>query len=300
MTVHVFGEGMLELSAIRRDTARFAYGGDTLNTAIHLARLNIDTEFVSALGDDAFSARLRAAWSGEGVRLDHCLAVAGGKPGLYAISVNAAGERSFTYWRAESAARGFFRHPGAARAIAAMERAPLLYLSGITLSIFDDADRDRIGAVMAAVRRNGGDVAFDLNYRPRGWASPAGARAAVEATRASVSIAFLSMEDLVLLYGGADAPAAAAGWRAAGCREVVVKDGARGCYLATQEHEGWIAPGRALTPVDTTGAGDSFNAAYLAARRRGLSPAQSCTAGNALAAEVVMHPGAIPPKPTPP
>lgn len=296
MSIMVFGEGMIELSAIGGGSARFGYGGDALNTAIYLARETVEVAFVSALGDDPYSCWMRAAWAAEGLTLDHCLQCAGGKPGLYAISLDARGERSFTYWRGESAARRFFDLPGAEAAIAAMTRARLVYWSGITLSIFSPPDRARACAIMEAVRARGGDVAFDVNYRPKGWPGGEAAREAIGAALRSASIGFASTEDWTLLYGAAEPAAIAATWRAAGCREVVVKDGPRGCFLSTAEGSQWITSEEVIAPVDTTGAGDSFNAAYLAARRRGAPPPDACRAGAALARKVIAHPGAIEPR----
>ena len=103
MRVVVIGEGMLELSPVA-EAWRLGHGGDTLNTAIHLARSGLDVAFVTALGDDPFSKGLRAAWAGEGLDTSLILADPSRRPGLYAISTDAAGERSFTYWRGESAA----------------------------------------------------------------------------------------------------------------------------------------------------------------------------------------------------
>jgi len=295
MSIFVFGEGMLELSAIRNGASRVSFGGDALNTAIYLRRANVEVEFVSALGDDPYSQWMRSAWTEEGLRLNHCLEFAGGKPGLYAISVDERGERSFTYWRNESAARRFFDHPGAQRAIDVMKHAPLLYLTGITLSIFETADRARIFETMKAVRTRGGKVAFDVNYRPKGWLKKNDAQSAIRAALQQASIAFSSVEDWTLLFGEVSAEAAAAESKSLGNSEVVVKDGVRGCYFAVGEKCGWVAPAAPRTPVDTTGAGDSFNAAYLAARLRGASPIEACKEGNKLAETVIMQSGAIGP-----
>jgi len=287
---------MLEISDIRDATARFGYGGDALNTAIYLARSGRKPEFVSALGDDAFSTSLRAKWNEEGVGLDHCLTVEGGKPGLYAISVDADGERRFTYWRSDSAARRFFEHEDASVVIEAMERAEFLYLTGITLSILTPSGRTQINKILMTARAKRGEVAFDINYRPSGWASLEEARRSIAAAQERVSIGFVSTEDWALLHGTADAPAIAEDWRAKGCREVIVKDGARGCYLLTDEESRWVSPQSVVSPVDTTGAGDAFNGAYLASRAKGDSPLRACEAGNALAARVTLFPGAIIPR----
>ncbi|MEK7266552.1 MAG: sugar kinase [Pseudomonadota bacterium] len=293
MSIFVLGEGMLELAAIEDGSARVAYGGDALNTAVHLARLGAAPQFVTALGDDPYSDWLAGKWRAEGVGLDHCLRIHGGKPGIYAISIGDDGERSFTYWRNDSAARAFFSHPMAESAIAAMMGASLLYLTGITLSIFDVAHRERIFEIMDFVRSRGGEVAFDVNYRPKGWLRADDARSAIRSALERSSIAFSSVEDWALLFETSDAEGIATLVKKAAGGEVIVKDGVRGCFFAAGEDRGWVAPKERCAPVDTTGAGDSFNAAYLAARIAGRSPQEACATGNSLAAKTIMHTGAI-------
>jgi len=296
MSLCVFGEGMLELSGIRDGAARFGYGGDALNTAIHLARLGASPQFVSALGDDPHSVWLREEWSSEGLLLDHCLTVKGGIPGLYAISVDDHGERSFTYWRSESAARSFFSQPDTERAVDAMLGASLLYLTGITLSIFGKDHQRRIIDLMRSARAGGAEVAFDLNYRPKGWPLIGDARAIIGQAIDNASICFVSLEDWTLLHGAADAASIADELSERGCAEAIVKDGARGCYLKSEGVREWAPAREVKKPVDTTGAGDGFNAAYLAARLKDASPLEACAAGNDLAGAVIQHTGAIGPK----
>lgn len=296
MTVFVFGEGMIELSDVNADRARVGYGGDTLNTAIYLARSGVDVEYVTALGDDPFSERLRASWSDEGLSLKHCLKIPGRTVGLYAVSTDARGERSFTYWRSDSAARSFFEAPGADAAIAAMKQCSLLYLSGITLSLFSAENREKIASIAHAIRAAGGDVAFDTNYRARGWPSADVAKNAITDFSRHVSIALPSREEEAALFGAADGEECAKKWRAAGARIVVAKDGPNGCYVATGDFSGWVKTTSLDNPRDTTGAGDSFNAGFLAALRAGNSVENACRSGHRLAGRVIRFPGAIMPR----
>ena len=140
--IAVIGEGMLELS--HDPTAdggwRLGYGGDTLNTAIHLARMGFDVGFITALGSDRFSNRLREKWQAEGLNVSHILTDPDRLPGLYAIESDAYGERSFAYWRKDSAARRMFRLEGIETAINAAANAELLYFSLITLSTIGYGD----------------------------------------------------------------------------------------------------------------------------------------------------------------
>ena len=298
----LIGEAMLELSAPAGepgfgDRFRLGFGGDSLNTAIYLARFGLSPAYLTALGVDGWSDALVAAWAAEGVATQHVLRHPRRTPGLYAIETDPDGERRFSYWRETSAARALFDCDGAEDALRAAAKADWLYLSGITLSIFDEAGRDRLTRLAEAVRERGGEVAFDPNFRPRGWSGPAEARAAIQRIAPFVSIALPTHPDEDALFGEANALEHARRWREAGAREVVIKQGEDGALVFDHggvAHRAPAAPHGA--PVDTTGAGDSFNAGYLAGRIRGLDPMTAASLGNRLAGAVVMHRGAIVPR----
>lgn len=294
MKVFVLGEGMVE----QRADGVLAYGGDALNTAVYMARAGLAPQFVSAVGRDDQSNALAEAWGAEGVGLDHLRRHPTRAPGRYAIAINAQGERSFSYDRDRSAARAFFQIDGWREAFEAMAQADLLYLTGVTLSIFTEAERGLIGDLASRVRANGGRVAFDANYRRLGWPSPAAARDAVEQLAAHISIALPSIEDHAALFGDEAPEAAAKRWRWMGAAEVVIKLGAAGAFVLSSEAEGFVPAANPARIADTTAAGDAFNAAYLAARLlAGADPKAAARSGAALAAEVIGWPGAIAPRP---
>lgn len=294
--VACLGEAMLEVSGQLGGAARLSFGGDTLNTSVYLARLGAQVAFVSALGTDPYSAELKRVWADEGVGVDLILTHPTRLPGLYAIRTDEAGERTFHYWRNESAARAFFDLPGAGQLIGRLGRVTMLYLSGISLSIFNPEGREALIELAATVRRNGGRVAFDPNYRPRGWLDQHEARRWIGALAAHVDIALPTFEDEAALWGDAVPEASIARWRQAGATEIVAKCGAEGAEVFSGTSSRRIAVPRRVSPRDTTGAGDSFNAGYLAARLAGLGPDQAALSGHLLAAEVIQHAGAIIPR----
>lgn len=295
------GEGMLELSR-RGGSAdgsghgggwQLGYGGDTLNTAIHLARAGHDVAYMTALGSDPFSDDLKRQWEAEGLDTALILTHPTRTAGLYAISTDEAGERSFAYWRDTSAAREMFALDAIDTAMSAVEWADAIYFSLITLAILPAADRRHLLELACLVRAHGGKVAFDGNYRPRLWASVGEARAAGDAAIALADIGLPTLDDEAALIGAADTDAVARRWQALGCAETVVKLGGEGCRLPDGRI---VAPERVLEPVDTSGAGDAFNAGYLDARLRQASAQDAARAGHALAAWTIMRPGAIPPR----
>lgn len=290
MRIVLIGEAMLELSQ-RAEHWHLGHGGDTLNTALHLARAGHDVGYLTALGSDPFSDALVDRWQGEGLDGSLVLRHPDRATGLYAIRNDDRGERSFAYWRDTSAARAMFTLPEAGAALEHAAQADLLAFSLITLAILPPEGREALYALARSVRQRGGQVAFDGNYRARLWSSTEEARQQRDQAIALATIGLPTLDDEALLSGPGDADAVATHWQALGCDETVVKLGEQGCRLP----DGTIvAPPQVLQPVDTSGAGDAFNAGYLGARIRGASPCEAAEAGHALAGWTVMRPGAIP------
>jgi len=294
--VAAVGECMLELSDPATPPPALSFGGDTLNTAVYLARLLPgagQVDYLTALGDDPYSEAMLAAWRAEGIGTGLVARLPGRLPGLYVIRTDAAGERSFYYWRSASAARRMLDGAAGARLCAALPDYGLIYLSGITLSILAPAARRRLLDAVDVARGTGSRVAFDINYRPRGWRSVRAARTAMEAMIRRADIALPGLEDLAALYGVEDIDAAADRLGALGVGEICVKAGGGVCLLRHPAGEEHLPPLPDITAVDTTAAGDSFNAGYLAGRLCGQPPAAAAAAGHRLAAEVIQHRGAI-------
>jgi 2-dehydro-3-deoxygluconokinase len=289
-----FGECMIEVSGALGGAGHVGFGGDTFNTAVYLARASLDVAYATALGTDPLSTTMRAAWQKEGIDTSLVLNDPDHVPGLYHISVDAKGERSFTYWRSQSAARQFFALPQAQSAMAQMATANVLFLSGITLSLFDEAGQAKIVALAKAVLDKGGHVAFDPNYRPRGWASPDHARAAISALAPYVSIALTGVDDEAALFGNSDFSAIVDRWHQA--QVVVIKQGEDGAHIMAHGVKSFAPAYPAKSVVDTTGAGDSYNAGFLAAYLTGSSAEEAGYHAAKLAAQVVAHKGAIIPR----
>lgn len=292
MRVACIGECMIEFSAAREGLFARGFGGDTLNTAVYLARLGIDTSYVTALGDDAQSEAMLAAWRAEGIATGEVLRVPGRVPGLYMIERDERGERSFLYWRDRAPAREFFDRADDAT-LERLSHFDWLYLSGISLSLYGEKGRARLRDLLVTARRNGGCVAFDGNYRPRGWSDVEEARQAFDKILPLVDLALPTLEDEQALFGDADGAGCLARLKARGIQEIVIKRGPFDCLVDAGGRVIEIPPPSIVQPVDTTAAGDSFNAAYLAARISGFSPEQAAGAGHRLACAVIMSPGAV-------
>jgi 2-dehydro-3-deoxygluconokinase len=298
--VAVIGECMIELSHLDDATLALAYAGDTLNMALHLARwgreAGIEVDYVTRLGDDHHSDAMVAGWEREGIGTGLVDRIAGCAPGLYLIRVDAAGERTFTYWRSASPARRLLADDAHAGVLqAGLEDADWVYLSGITLSLLGGDAHGRLLALLDALRLRGTRVAFDTNFRPAAWDSPATARARCEDLLARTDLALPTFEDEAALFGDRDLAACLERLATAGVGEAAVKLGADGAVAAADGAVDHVAAEPGLEVVDSTGAGDAFNAGYLQARLRGHAPPGAARAGNRLAAAAIGHRGAIVP-----
>ncbi|SHI88503.1 2-dehydro-3-deoxygluconokinase [Roseomonas rosea] len=290
------GECMIELRERPDGLLSRGFGGDTLNTAVYLARLGVSVDYVTALGNDPHSDEMLRDWEAEGVGTSRVERVSGALPGLYLIQTDEKGERRFSYWRDAAPVRRLFDLPGTQRVEAALAMADPLYLSGITLSLFRGLARERLFAVLERVRAVGGRVVFDSNFRPRGWPDRDEARAAFGRALSLSHTVLAGVEDFTLLDGETSPRALITRLRQAGVEEAVVKLAEPGAIAVSAGAEQFVPVPEAVEPVDTTAAGDSFAAAYLAARLNGAAPDAAILAGHRLAGRVIQHPGAIIPR----
>lgn len=270
------------------------YGGDTLNTAVYLSRLGVDVDYITALGDDALSDEMVASWATEGIGTKRVARLPGKLPGLYMIQTDDKGERRFFHWRDSAAARELLDLPETDDILNSLATYDIVYLSAITLSILRADGRDRLMAALKRARLLGTRFAFDTNFRARGWPDLDAARKVFSGAFEAANIVLASTEDLAPLYPDQGHAALLAGISSP---EVVLKLAEPACILRFGGGSAEVRAEPLTKPVvDTTAAGDSFAAAYLAARLSGAEPEDAARAGHRLAGVVVSYPGAIIPR----
>lgn len=294
-SVACIGECMIELKQAAGGLYARGYGGDTLNTAVYLARLGIATDYVTALGDDAMSDEMLAGWAAEGIGTGRVQRLKGKLPGLYMIETDASGERRFFHWRDSAAARALMNLPETDGLLASLADDKVVYLSAITLSLYGEEGRAWLFGALRDARASGTRISFDTNFRARGWPDLDVARRVYGEMFVIADIVLASTEDLSPLYPGADEVELLA---RIGSPETVLKLAEPACIVRAEGREQKMVKAAPLAHpvVDTTAAGDSFAAAYLAARQNGTSPVEAAQAGHRLAGVVVGHPGAIIPR----
>ena len=287
---------MLELNGTAFGAMQQSYGGDTFNTAVYLTRCGggaIKTWYATALGDDALSLELEHRWAQDGLALDLVRHIPGRMPGLYQIQVDAQGERRFSFWRDNSAAKAYFD----------VSETPLesrsgewdaFYFSGISLAILPADGQNRLLAFAQTLRTRGAKVVFDNNYRPSLWPDIALVRDCFSRAFAVADTALITADDHQTLFGFDSLELAVAAAQALNVPEMVIKRGAAPTLVRAGSGPWHSVPTQTVAKVvDTTAAGDSFAAGYLSRRLRGHTPEDAAQFGNRLAARVIAHRGAI-------
>ena len=293
------GEAMLELSLDNAGNASTRFAGDTLNTAVYLQRLCGDfakISYCTVVGDDALSERMVNFIESEHIDVSSIDRISDSTIGLYAITTDLEGERSFTYWRSESAAKSLFQTDGKTD-FGILRQYEVVYLSAITLAILAAPVRLELLEYLTALRNKQAiTLAFDSNYRPALWESQSIARSTIESFWKITDIALPSIDDEQALFDEQDEKSVLSRFKSYGITQGVLKRGAVGpiglCSDAITLSKNELT---AVHPVDTTAAGDSFNAGYLSAILKGSTQREALLAGHECAARVITHHGAIVP-----
>lgn len=284
---------MVEMAPQEGGLYAMGFAGDTFNTAYYLKACMPkawDVQYFTAIGQDAVSDRMCGFLQSVGVGTDYIIRRPDRTIGLYMIELKGA-ERSFSYWRSMSAAKTLAQDLGTLRA--ALAKAKVAYFSGITLAILASEHRAGFLAELARARTLGVTVAFDPNLRPRLWANAAEMCAAIMQAAAVSDIVLPSYEDEASHFGDDCCNATAQRYLNAGSRVAVVKDGANTCHFVTKDGSVEFTPAVVANVVDTTAAGDSFNAGFLSAYLGGAAPERALQMGAEVAAQVISARGAL-------
>ncbi|CAA0094226.1 2-dehydro-3-deoxygluconokinase [Halioglobus japonicus] len=290
----ILGEVMIELAPLNEKRYALGAAGDTYNTACTLQGLGVDVAYVTALGSGLQADRIRTHAASHHVTLAEPDIDPLRHPGLYLISTDDAGERSFEYWRNDSAASALFKQPTTLLALLEpLKNTPYLYFTGITLALMNEASQQMLLSFLHEYRSRGGTVIFDPNFRPALWPSAAEAAAAIAQVQALTDIYLPGFEEEETLFGFASIDEAAQALLNASAREVILKNGAQTCTLIADDsiREVNIEPAREV--LDTTGAGDTFNGAYIAARLAHIAAIDAITFAGQTATEVLQVNGGV-------
>lgn len=287
------GECMAELAPLDNPgDYRLGFAGDTFNTAWYLRQLRGDAEvsYLTAVGSDGISDRMLGFMESAGIGTRHITRRPDRSVGMYMITLK-DGERSFSYWRDTSAAR-LLADDDAVLA-RAMDSADLVYFSGITLAILSDAARGRLLQALNTARGQGKRIVFDTNLRSRLWRDTEQMNAGIMAGAEVSDIVLPSYEDEAAHFGDADPQATADRYLRAGAYRVIVKNGPEPVLFVDGDERGEVPIMPAERVVDTTSAGDSFNAGLFATLDTEVPMADRITLAAAVARQVIGGKGAL-------
>lgn len=294
------GEAMIELSHQQEKTLKMSFAGDSLNTSVYLARLTSFTQtqinYITLLGADPYSEMMLNEWQQEGINTNAIDQLSHKLPGLYLIRTDETGERTFYFYRSQSAARELFSLEHAKKVEPILLQMNYLYLSNITLAILDKEKYQRLFAILTKAKQKGISIIFDTNYRPSLWSSVDAAQSATKEIMRLVDISLVTFDDEKKLFGDHTPAHCAKRIHQFGAKEVIVKCGAEPCIVSVGGEQYEVPAQPVQKVVDTTSAGDAFNAGYLAARWQNHSPQEAARSAHTLASTVIQHPGAIIPK----
>ena len=290
------GECMVEFFDAGEGSWRRGFAGDTLNVAWCAKALlpsDCQVDYVTRVGQESVSEDLltflKSAYIGtEAIQRD-----ANRTLGLYTIKTDAAGERTFDYWRSHSAARCLADDPQ--QLLESLKGVDWLYLSGISAAIVEAKGRSNLLDVLAELRQNGLKVAYDPNYRPKLWESSEAVMAFSRAVAPLCDVVLPTFDDEQSACGDQSPQMTIERLLDWGAELVVVKNGAAATEVGGANVRQNFALPQVNSPVDTTGAGDSFNGAFLAHYMLGASLERSIKSAQRVSAGVVMERGALVP-----
>ncbi len=274
------GECLAEFSDIGSGQYQIGYSGDVLNALSAAGRLGLSTGLISALGNDPFVSGLRHILDLERIDLTHAPILEDKPNGVYFLSIDAMGLPTFHFLRKNSAAREMFNCQSLLSLIEYVRSSRALLFSSIPLAIIKD--QDKLFELLRAVK---GEtiLAFDLNIRRALWDDPNELIALLAELAPLIDVLFITNEDDTILFGSRHASEAVADYAARGFRQVVLRRGGLPTLVSSDGESFEVPVPHVANIIDTTGAGDAFDAGYIAAMLRN-HPAYECAAmGNATA-----------------
>jgi len=292
--IYLFGECMIELMNHSSNTMKQSFAGDVFNTAVYLKRLfsYLNVGIVTAVGQDHFSDDMVQYFESENLNADFVFHSQDKIPGLYSIKVDEDGERSFTYWRENSAARSVMSFIDET-VVQQLGKGDIFFFSGISLGVVQPQDREKFWHMVSQFKASGVQIAFDLNYRPKLWSSKEEAQAQFFLAFEVADILLPGVDDFAAIFDLDSVEAIINFFEQYHYQELVIKNGESNVYCLSSQGQEIVDVNPVSKVVDTTSAGDSFNGGYLGARMAGRTITQAVELANQVAGFVIQHSGAI-------
>ena len=286
------GEAMIEISNVKNNLYNQSFAGDTLNFCNYLDKKKLNAFFLSAIGKSEINQSLLDFVKSKNISTKYIKQINQFEIGLYLIKNKDNGEKQFFYWRDESAAKQYFNNIDFLNLYKELKNFDYIYFSGITLSIIHISKLNNFIKLLKLLKSKKIKIVFDFNIRPSRW-NKKNLNIFLDSVLKFVDICFLSGEDMNYWKNKNNIKSYEQIVRKYKLKHSIFRKNAKFTYVFLNKTR-YVFKNKLLkTVVDTSGAGDGFNAAYLSNFIVNNDPVLALKAGSSLGSKIVMKKGAI-------
>ena len=286
------GEAMIEISNIKNSLYNQSFAGDTLNFCNYLDKKKLNAFFLSAIGKSEINQSLLDFVKSKKISTKYIKKINQFEVGLYLIKNKDNGEKQFFYWRDESAAKHYFNNIDFLNLYKELKNFDYIYFSGITLSIIHISKLNNFIKLLKLLKSKKIKIVFDFNIRPSRW-NKKNLNIFLDSVLKFVDICFLSGEDMNYWKNKNNIKSYEQIVRKYKLKHSIFRKNAKFTYVFLNKTR-YVFRNKLLKKVvDTSGAGDGFNAAYLSNFIVNNDPVLALKAGSSLGSKIVMKKGAI-------
>ena len=286
------GEAMIEISNIKNSLYNQSFAGDTLNFCNYLDKKKLNAFFLSAIGKSEINQSLLDFVKSKNISTKYIKKINQFEVGLYLIKNKDNGEKQFFYWRDESAAKHYFNNIDFVNLYKELKNFDYIYFSGITLSIIHISKLNNFIKLLKLLKSKKIKIVFDFNIRPSRW-NKKNLNIFLDSVLKFVDICFLSGEDMNYWKNKNNIKSYEQIVRKYKLKHSIFRKNAKFTYVFLNKTR-YVFKNKLLKRVvDTSGAGDGFNAAYLSNFIVNNDPVLALKAGSSLGSKIVMKKGAI-------
>ena len=290
-TICSIGECMIEMTNVEKELYNYSVAGDTLNFTSYLDQSIFNKFYLTAIGTSDINKGVISFFKKKKINTDLVKKISSKEIGLYLIKNTKRGEKKFYYWRDDSAANFFFNHINKSLFINKYT-FDYIYLTGITLSILDFKNIDKFITNLSVLRKKNSKIIFDFNIRIKRW-SKKNLNLYLNKILPNVDILFCSGEDLVCWKKNNNIKTFQYILKKFNIYHAIYRKNEEYNYSFYKNKKYMIKNKPIKKVVDTSGAGDGYNAAYLSSFIISNNPQIALNEASKIGAKIVMKKGAI-------